>query len=63
MSQADLLRLLIPAVLVLSGLGCAVFAWWEKRHPSSFQPVEASSDEVGRRAVERASEINSLTRP
>ncbi|WP_328545429.1 hypothetical protein [Streptomyces europaeiscabiei] len=38
MSQGDVLRLLIPAVLVLSGLGVVVCTWWERRHPSPFQP-------------------------
>jgi hypothetical protein len=34
------LRLLIPAVLVLSTLGCVAFVWWERRHPSRFEPAD-----------------------
>lgn len=68
MSQADVLRLLIVVVLLSSALGVVAMSWWEKRHPSSFEPVEpvegSGPDEGrGRRAVERAGEINALHRP
>ena len=71
MSQADVLRLLIVVVLLSSVLGVVAMSWWEKRHPSSFEPVEPAEpagepgpDEGrGRRAVERAGEINALHRP
>ena len=71
MSQGDVLRLLIVVVLASSVLGVVAMSWWEKRHPSRFEPVDspagesgAGSDEgSGRRAVERAVEINALHRP
>ena len=71
MSQADVLRWLIVFVLVASALGVAVVSWWEKRHPSRFEPIDAAAEEPeaeadqepGRRAVERATEINALHRP
>lgn len=71
MSQADVLRLLIVVVLVSSGLGVVAMSWWEKRHPSRFEPIDPAAEEPeaeadqepGRRAVERATEINALHRP
>ncbi|MBE4790316.1 hypothetical protein [Streptomyces caniscabiei] len=66
MSQADIARLLIPAMFALSALGALAMAWWEKRHPSRFEPVDeegAEGDGVGRRAVEQAARINALHRP
>ena len=69
MSQGDVLRWLIVVVLVSSVLGVVAMSWWEKRHPSRFEPIDAASGESGagsdegRRAVERATEINALHRP
>lgn len=67
MSQADIARLLIPAMFAVSALGALVVAWWEKRHPSRFELLEEADDEdeggVGARAVEHAARINVLHHP